>query len=130
MKPNLEENDMIIKENIRGYGGNVGPKMLAQMKMTEVLKKQMDTGEFDMDVKVEISAKMSDKRRIESIKQKLQHELKSEKHSISAVAELKVYTDTADNFLIYKIESLCLIVDCSYAENLSYTERLSTETFN
>ena len=73
------------------------------MKMTEVLKKQMDTGEFYMDVKVEISAKMSDKRKIKSIKQKLQHELKSEKHSISAMAKLKVYTDTADNFLIYKI---------------------------
>ena len=38
--------------------------MLARMKMTEVLKKQMDTGEFYMEVKVEISAKMSDKRKI------------------------------------------------------------------
>ena len=33
----------------------------------------------------------------------LHHELKSEKHSMSAVAELKVCTDTADNFLINKI---------------------------
>ena len=118
MKPNLEENDMIIKENIRGYGRNVGPKMLAQMKMTEVLRKQMDTGEFDMDVKVEISAKMSDKRRIESIMQKLQHELKSEKDSISAVAELEVYIDTATKSAKYIIMICLELVSLLFSSHL------------
>ena len=49
----------------------------------------MHTGEFDMDEIVGIAAKMSDKKRIHNIRQKLHHELKSEKHSMSAVAELK-----------------------------------------
>ena len=103
VKPNIEENDTLIEDNIRKFGANVGPKRLAQMKMTEVLKKQMDSGDFDMDEIVDIAAKLTDKTRIKNIKKKLHHELKSEKHSISAVAELKVCTDTSDNFLIYKI---------------------------
>ena len=102
-KPNVEANDILIEENIKKFGADVGPKQLAQMKMTEVLKKQMDSGDFDMDEIVDIAAKMTDKARIRRIRQKLHHELKSEKHSISAVAELKVCTDTSDNFLIYKI---------------------------
>ena len=31
---------------------------------------------------------------------------------------------------VFHIESICLYQDCSYTENLSYTERLLTETFN
>ena len=103
VKPNIEENDTLIEDNIRKFGANVGPKRLAQMKMTEVLKKQMDSGDFDMDQIVDIAARLTDKTRIKNIKKRLNHELKSEKHSISAVAELKVCTDTSDNFLIYKI---------------------------
>ena len=103
MKPDIHANDQEIEQNIRKYGATVGPKKLAQIRMTEELKKQMDTGEFDMDEIIGIAAKMSDKKRIHNIRQKLHHELKSEKHSMSAVAKLKVCTDTADNFLIYKI---------------------------
>ena len=103
VKPDIHANDQEIEHNIRKYGATVGPKKLAQIRMTEELKKQMDTGEFDMDEIVGIAAKMSDKKRIHNIRQKLHHELKSEKHSMSAFAELKVSTDTADNFLIYKI---------------------------
>ena len=52
---------------------------------------------------MEIAATMSDKKRIQNIKGKIQQELKSERHSMSAVAELKLCTDTADHFLIYQI---------------------------
>ena len=103
LKPNTEENDEVIEENIRRFGANVGPKDLAQMRMTEELKKQMDNQEFDMDKIIEIGASMSDKKRISNIKGKIQQELKSERHSLSAVAELKLCTDTADKYLIYKI---------------------------
>ena len=34
------------------------------------------------------------------------------------------------NIHFANIESVCLYRDCSYIENLSYTERFSTETFN
>ena len=99
VKPYLEANDSLIEENIKKYGAHVGPKMLAQMKMTEVLKKQMDSGSFDMDEIVDIAAKMTDKTRIRNIRKKLHHQLKSEKHSISAVAELKVCTDTSEELM-------------------------------
>ena len=71
--------------------------------MTEEIKKQLDSQEFDIDKIVEIAATMSDKKRIQNIKGKVQQELKSERHSMSAVAELKLSTDTADHFLIYQI---------------------------
>lgn len=103
VKPNSDEHDKVIEENIRRFGANVGPKDLAQMKMTEELKKQLDSQDFDMEKIVEIAATMSDKKRIQNIKGKIQQELKSERHSISAVAELKLCTDTADNYLIYQI---------------------------
>ena len=103
LKPYTEENDQVIEENIRRFGANVGPKQLAQMKMTEELKKQLDSQAFDMDKIVEIAATMSDKKRIQNIKGKIQQELKSERHSMSTVAELKLCTDTADHFLIYQI---------------------------
>ena len=38
VKPNIEENDNLIEHNIRKFSANVGPKRLAQMKMTEVLQ--------------------------------------------------------------------------------------------
>ena len=62
--PDIHANDQEIEQNIRKHGATVGPKKLAQIRMTEELKKQMDTGEFDMDEIVGIAAKMSDKKRI------------------------------------------------------------------
>ena len=35
LKPKTTENDSFIEENIRKFGANVGPKRLAQLKMTE-----------------------------------------------------------------------------------------------
>ena len=61
VKPDIHDNDHKIEQNIRKYGATVGPKKMAQIRMTEELKKQMDTGEFDMDEIVGIVAKMSDK---------------------------------------------------------------------
>ena len=103
LKSNTEEHDQVIEENIKRFGANVGPKELAQMKMTEELKKQLNSQGFDMDKIVEIAATMSDNKRIQNIKGNIQQELKSERHSMSAVAELKLCTDTADHFLIYQI---------------------------
>ena len=82
---------------------NEGTKQLAQMKMTEELKKRLDSQEFDMNKLVNIATTMSDKKRIQNIKGKIQQELKSETHSISVVAELNLCNDTADHFLIYQI---------------------------
>ena len=56
-----------------------------------------------MSAIVNIAAKLTNKQRISEIKRRLQTQLKSEKHSLSAVAELKSITDTSDKYLIYKI---------------------------
>ena len=72
LKPNTNEHDQVIEENIRRFGANVSPKQLAQMKMTEELKKQLDSQEFDMDKIVDIAATMPDKKRIQNIKGKIQ----------------------------------------------------------
>ena len=103
LKPKLGENDKFIEENIKRFGAEVGPKKLAEMKMKEEMKKQLESGDMDMNRIVEIGAKLTDKTRIQTIRKKMQTEMKSEKHCISAVAELKAITDTSDKFLIYKI---------------------------
>ena len=62
VKPNTEEPDQVIEENISRFGVNVGPKDLAQMKMTEEMKKQLDSQEFYVDKIVEIVATMLTRR--------------------------------------------------------------------
>ena len=102
-KAKTTENDSFIEENIKKFGVAVGPKKLAQLKMTEEMKNQMETGHLDMDRIINIGARLTDKTRIQNIRRKMEREMKSEKHSISAVAELKSITDTSDKYLIYKI---------------------------
>ena len=56
-----------------------------------------------MSAIVDIAAKLTNKQRISKIKQRIQTQLKSKKHSLSAVGELKSIRDTSDKYLIYKI---------------------------
>ena len=103
LKPKTTENDSFIEENIRKFGANVGPKRLAQLKMTEEMQKQLRDGEMDMDKIIDIGARLTDKTRIQNIRKRMEREMRSERHSISAVTELKAITDTSDKYLIYKI---------------------------
>ena len=102
-KPEAAVNDKVIEESVKKYGGKVTPKEMAQMRMTEELKNQFDSGVLDMDKIIDIGAQFTDRKRIAMIKSRIQNEMKSEKHSMSAVAELKTCTDTSDKFLIYKV---------------------------
>ena len=102
-KPETTANDKEIEDSVKKYGAKVTPKEMAQMRMTEELKKQFDSGVLDMDKIVDIGAQFTDRKRISMIKSRIQNEMKSEKHSMSAVAELKTCTDTSDKFLIYKV---------------------------
>ena len=52
---------------------------------------------------IEIAVKLTNKQRISDIKKRMTTQLKSEKHSLSTVAELKAICDTTDKCLIYKI---------------------------
>ena len=102
-KPRPQEDDKFLKDNIRQFGTTLGPKELAKAKMGEELRIQMSTGEYDMNKIVQIAAKFTDGRKIANLKKKIDTELRSERHSMSAVAELKQVTDTTDPYLIYKV---------------------------
>ena len=52
---------------------------------------------------VDIAAKFTDGKKISNLKKKIDTELRSERHSMAAVAELKQVTDTSDLYLIYKV---------------------------
>ena len=95
-KPETTANDKEIEDSVKKYGSKVTPKEMAQLKMTEELKKQFDSGVLDMDKIVDIGAQFTDRKRISMIKSRIQNEMKSEKHSMSAVVELKTCTDTSD----------------------------------
>ena len=102
-KPETTANDKGIEDSVKKYEAKVTPKEMAQLKMTEELKKQFDSGVLDMDKIVDIGAQFTDRKRISMIKSRIQNEMKSEKQSMSAVAELRTCTDTSDKFLIYKV---------------------------
>ena len=48
-KPKSAENDTYTEENLKRFGCSVGPKKLAQLKMTEEMKNQIETGHLDMN---------------------------------------------------------------------------------
>ena len=52
---------------------------------------------------VNIATQLTDSKRIADLKKKISNEVKSERHSLSSVAELKKCTDTVDNFYISSI---------------------------
>ena len=89
VRVNTAQNDDYMKKSLTELGGRVTPKELAQIQMTKELEKQMDSGITDMSAIVDIAAKLTNKQRISEIKRRIQTQLKSEKHSLSAVAELK-----------------------------------------
>ena len=95
--------DAFIKEKLTKHGLTTTPKELAQLEMTEELNKQLQSGVTDMAAIINIAAKLTDRKRINNIKAKLQTTVKSAKHSLGAVADLKSVTDTTDPYFIYKI---------------------------
>ena len=103
VKPDQKENDKEIEETVKKYGPNVTPKQMAQMKMTEELKKQFNSGVLDMDKIIDIGSVFTNRDRINQIKVRMQTQMRSEKHPLSSVAELKGCTDTSDKYLIFKI---------------------------
>ena len=103
VRPNVSGNDQYVQRSLQEVGVTVGPKELAQIQMTKELHKQMESGETDMNAIIDIAAKLTNKQRIKDIKKRMTTQLKSEKHSLSAVAELKAICDTSDKYLIYKI---------------------------
>ena len=102
-RPNVSENDQYVQRSLQEVGDTVRPKELAQIQMTKELQKQMESGETDMNAIIDIAAKLTNKQRIRDIKKRTTTQLKSEKHSLSAVAELKAICYTSDKYLIYKI---------------------------
>ena len=68
-KPKSAENDTYIEENLERFGCSVGPKKLAQLKMTEEMKNQIETGNLDMNKIIDIGARLTDKTRIQKIKE-------------------------------------------------------------
>ena len=78
----LQENDKFIQSAIEETGGALGPKEIAHMKMTQEMKRQQKTGEYDINRIVDIASKLTDRQRIADIKRSMLSEAKVEKHSI------------------------------------------------
>ena len=98
VKPNIYENDDYINQALQESGCAMGPKQLAFAQMTKEMTRQQTTGEINMMAIVNIAAQLTDSKRIADLKKKISNEVKSERHSLSSVAELKTCTDTVDNF--------------------------------
>ena len=81
----MSYNDQYVQRSLQEVGVTVGPKELAQIQMTKELQKQMESGETDMNAIIDIAAKLTNKQRIKDIKKRMTTQLKSEKHSLSAV---------------------------------------------
>ena len=71
--------------------------------MTQEIKRQQKPGEYDINRIVDITSKLTDRQRIADIKRSMLSKAKVEKHSLSAVAEIKTYTDTKDSYYIFRI---------------------------
>ena len=67
------------------------------------MTRQQNTGEINMMATVNIATQLTDSKRIADPKKKISNEVKSERHSLSSVAELKICTNTVDNFYISSI---------------------------
>ena len=103
VKPNIYENDDYINQALKGSGCAMGPKQLAFAQMTQEMTRQQTTGEINMMAIVNIATQLTDSKRIADLKKKISNEVKSERYSLSSVAELKTCTDTVDNFYISSI---------------------------
>ena len=103
VKSNIYQNDDYINQNLQESGCASGPKQLAFAQMTKEMTRQQTTGEINMMAIVNITTQLTDSKRIADLKKKILIEVKSERHSLSPVAELKTCTDTVDNFYISSI---------------------------
>ena len=103
VKPNIYENDDYINQALEESGGAMCPKQLAFAQITKEMTRQQTTGEINMMAIVNIATQLTDSKRIADLKKKISNEVKSERHSLSSVAELKTCTDTVDNFYISSI---------------------------
>ena len=104
VKPQIYENDDYINQALKGSGCAMGPKQLAFAQMTKEMTRQQTTGEINMMAIVNIATQLTDSKRIANLKKKISNEVKSERHSLSSVAELKTCTDTVANFYISLID--------------------------
>ena len=66
-------NDDAIQAAIEESGGNIGPRELARLKMTQELNKQKLEGVHDMGAIVNIASQLTDTKRIANIKKKITH---------------------------------------------------------
>ena len=103
VKSNVYENDAYINQALEESGGAMGPKQLAYAQMTKEMTRQQTTGVIDMKAIVNIATQLTDSKRIADLRRKISNEVKSERHSLSSVAELKTCTDAVDNFYISSI---------------------------
>ena len=58
-----EDDDKFLEENIRKFGTTLGPKELAKVKMSEELRNQMSTGQYDMTKIADIASKFTDSKK-------------------------------------------------------------------
>ena len=103
VKPNVYENDDYINQALEESGGAMGPKQLSFAQITKEMTRQQTTGKISMKAIVNIATWLTDSKRIADLKKK-SNEVKSERHSLSSVAELKTCTATVDNFYISSIK--------------------------
>ena len=103
VKPNIYENDDYINKALEESVCAMGPRQLAFAQMTKEMTRQQTTGEINMMAIVNIATHLTDSKRIADLKKQISNEVKSERHSLSSVAELKTCTDTVDNFYISSI---------------------------
>ena len=94
VKPNIYDNDDYINQNLEESGGALGPKQLAFAQMTKEMTRQQTTREINMIAIVNIATQLTDSKRIADLKKKISNEVKSERHSLSFVAELRKHVLT------------------------------------
>ena len=116
-----KEQERIVSEAISRYGTHLGPKEIAKSKMSEELHTQMSSGNYDMSKIVGIASSLCDNKQITNMRKKIDTELRSQKHSISAVAEVKTVTDTSDQALIYSMN------DSAFNANPSFVFKSSRQ---
>ena len=102
-KPNIYQNDDYINQALEESDCALGPKQLAFTQMTKEMTRQQNTGEVNMMAIVNIATQLTDSKRIADLKKKISNEVKSKRHSLSSVAELKTCTSTVDNLYISSI---------------------------
>ena len=63
-----EDDDKFLEDSIRKFGTKLGPKELAKMKMSQELRTQMSSGQYDMTRIADIASKFTDSKKISNMK--------------------------------------------------------------